>query len=357
VQLAGKLVRRGGVNAIRPGSLLFLQDNSSGVKYLVDTGATVSMLPGPSSAGRSAHPLETVNGAPIATGGERRLNLSFSTTSAAVFNYTWDFLDGEVSGPLIGNDFIKANNWCVDPANNCVRILQSNTVFPASAALSLGKAAAVLPSDCEQLISKFPEVTADDQPFPPAAHGVQHFLETTGQPVTARFRRLDATKLAAAKKIFSTWERSGIIRRSSSAWASPLHLVEKKDGSWRPCGDFRRLNLITAADKYPVPNMGDFMGQIEGCTTFSKLDLKNGYLQVPLHSSAVPKTAVITPFGLFEFLRMPFGLKNAGMSFQRLMDRVMSGLDFVFVYIDDILVASKRQGDTPDCTWPRCSSG
>ena len=70
--------------------------------------------------------------------------------------------------------------------------------------------------------------------------------------------------------------------------------------------------------------MEDFKGLLEGCTVFSKLDLKNGYLQVPLHASAIPKTAIITPFGLFEFLRMPFGLKNAGMSFQRLMDRLMS---------------------------------
>ena len=149
-----------------------------------------------------------------------------------------------------------------------------------------------------------------------------------------------ADKLAAAKKIFNSWEASGIIWRSSSSWASPLHLVKKKDRTWRPCGDFRRLNLVTSADKYLVSNMGDFMGQMEGCSVFSKLDLKNGYLQVPLHSSAIPKTAVITPFGLYEFLRMPFGLKNAGMSFQGLMDRVLSGLPFVFVYIDDILIAS-----------------
>ena len=180
----------------------------------------------------------------------------------------------------------------------------------------------------------------DDKPFPPAAHGVEHFLETTGPPVTACFRRLDTGKLAAAKKIFNNWEASGIVRRSSSSWASPLHLFKKKDGSRRPCGDFRRLNLETSADKYPVPNMGDFTRQIEGCSVFSKLDLKNGYLQVPLHSSAVPKTAVITPFGLYEFLQMPFGLKDASMSFQRLMDRVMAGLPFVFVYIDNILIAS-----------------
>ena len=308
----------------------------------MDTGASVSMLPGPCSSPTSGPPLpqlESVTGTTIATGGERRLTISILAADSSVFSGEWNFIIGDVSGPILGNDFIKANNFCVDPAMSCVRNLQSGAFYPAIASFS-SSTAAVLPSCITNLLNQFPEVVADSKPFPPAAHGVEHHLETTGPPVTARFRRLDAAKLAAAKKIFNNWESSGIIRRSSSSWASPLHLVKKKDGSWRPCGDFRRLNLVTSADKYPVPNMGDFMGQMEGCSIFSKLDLKNGYLQVPLHSSAVPKTAVITPFGLYEFLRMPFGLKNAGMSFQRLMDRVLSGLPFVFVYIDDILIAS-----------------
>ena len=161
--------------------------------------------------------------------------------------------------------------------------------------------------------------------------------------MTSRFRRWDSDKLRAAKEIFSAWERNGIIRRSSSQWSSPLHLVKKKDGSWRPCGNFRRLNLDIKADKYQVPNLADFSSHLEGCTVFSTLDLKNGYLQVPLEPSVVPKTAVITPFGLFEFLRMPFGLKNAGMTFQRFMHRLFNGLDFVFIYINDVLIASKSR--------------
>ena len=118
-------------------------------------------------------------------------------------------------------------------------------------------------------------------------------------------------------------------------------MVHKKDGSWQPCGDFCCLNLVTKANKYPVPNLADFSAQLEGCTVFSTLDLRNGYLQVPLERSAVPKTEVITPFGLFEFLRMPFSLKNTGMTFQRFMDHIFNGLGFIFVYIDDILVASR----------------
>jgi hypothetical protein len=68
-------------------------------------------------------------------------------------------------------------------------------------------------------------------------------------------------------------ERDGIIERSTSPWASPLHMVPKKDGSWRPCGDFRRLNLVTEPDVYPLPNMLDFSERLSGCTVFSKIDL------------------------------------------------------------------------------------
>ncbi len=91
-------------------------------------------------------------------------------------------------------------------------------------------------------------------------------------------------------------------------------------------------------DKYPIPNVQDFTAHLHGCRVFSKLDLKKGYYQVKVADGDVCKTTVITPFGLWEFLRMPFGLRNAGQTFQRLMDQVLAGLDFVFVYLDDILI-------------------
>ena len=118
--------------------------------------------------------------------------------------------------------------------------------------------------------------------------------------------------------------------------------------SWRPCGDYRRLNLVTTPDRYPVLNVQDLASQLTGCTIFSKLDLTIGYYrmrislgyQVPMAPEDVPKTAVATPFGLYEFLRMPFGLCNAGQTFQRLMDHVCAGLNLTFVYLDDVLIVS-----------------
>jgi hypothetical protein len=108
-------------------------------------------------------------------------------------------------------------------------------------------------------------------------------------------------------------------------------------------GDYRHLNLQTVEDKYPLPNMADLLARLDGCTVFSKLDLKKEYLQVPVATADVAKTAIIMPFGLFEFVRMPFGLKNADMTFQCLMDSLLGGLPFAFVYLDDILVASPSE--------------
>ena len=108
-----------------------------------------------------------------------------------------------------------------------------------------------------------------------------------------------------------------------------------------PKKDFRRLNMVTEPDRNLLPNMLDFADWLSGCTVFSKIDLRKGYWQVPVHSNDISKTAVITPFGLYEFLRMAFGLRNAGASFQRMMDRVICWLTFVYCYLDDLRVASR----------------
>jgi hypothetical protein len=118
-------------------------------------------------------------------------------------------------------------------------------------------------------------------------------------------------------------------------------MVPKAEGSWRPCGNYRRLNTVTTPDRYPLPSMLDLSAKLHGCRFFSCVDLVKGYHQIPIAAEDIEKTAIITPFGLFEYLFMPFGLTNAAQSFQRLMDKLFRHLPFVFTYLDDHLIASR----------------
>ena len=135
----------------------------------------------------------------------------------------------------------------------------------------------------------------------------------------------------------------GLCKKASSPWASPLHMVKKPDGSWRPCGDYRRLNVKTEPDHYPLPNIADITNELDGAKYFTKLDLLKGYFQVPVHAADVPKTAIITPFGTYVFFYSTFGLRNAGATFQRLMDNIFGDLSYCICYVDDILIHSKSE--------------
>jgi len=311
--------------------LIYLTDQLSNRRFLVDTGAARSVLPHQSSAPSSGPRLSAANGRPIPAWGSRLVPLRFGGTS-----YTWSFLLAGVDRPILGLDFLAANKLSVDAATG--RVFQSGSALPitpgsSSSSSSLNSLLFSDP-DIHQLLSEFPEVVSDTLSRVPPLHGVQHTIETTGRPLFAKARRLDPAKLAVAEREFAKMEADGIVRRSKSPWASPLHMVPKPDGSWRPCGDYRRLNNATLHDRYPLPNIQDFAANLSGCTIFSKLDLVKGYYQVTMDAADVPKTAIVTPFGLFEFLRMPFGLKNAAQTFQRLMDRIlMACLTALFIWM------------------------
>ena len=145
---------------------------------------------------------------------------------------------------------------------------------------------------------KFKAVVGASKLLPPVKRAVEHLIETTAaRPVASYYHRLDPEQLAAAKAEFASMESQGIICCSKSSWSSPLHMVEKSDGSWQPCGDYRRLNLVTKRDMYPQPHMEDLSAHLASKKVFSKLDLHKGYFQVPVAPQDVPKMAFITRLG------------------------------------------------------------
>ena len=172
---------------------------------------------------------------------------------------------------------------------------------------------------------------------------VKHDIITEGQPIRQKYRRLpEATKPIVVREVHTMLEK-GVIRRSVSPWSSPIVLVRKKDGNWRFCIDFRKVNFVTHKDAYPLPKIEETLDSLSGAKYFSTLDLASGYWQVELKEEAKEKTAFSTPLGLFEFNVMPFGLTNAPATFQRLMECVLAGLSLeqCLVYLDDIIVFSK----------------
>ncbi|KAK1611777.1 hypothetical protein QYE76_035450, partial [Lolium multiflorum] len=137
----------------------------------------------------------------------------------------------------------------------------------------------------------------------------------------------------------------GLIQPSASPWRSPVLFVDKKDGATRLCTDYRKLNDVTIKNKYPLPKIEDLFDQLTGATVFSKIDLRNGYHQLKIRATDIPKTAFTTRYGLYEYNVMSFGLTNAPAYFMNLMNKIfMNFLDkFVVVFIDDILIYSKSE--------------
>lgn len=117
--------------------------------------------------------------------------------------------------------------------------------------------------------------------------------------------------------------------------------VAKPDGSLRLCVDYRALNAVTHTESYPMPQIEELLDVVAPASYISTLDLAKVYYQVPLDESSIPKTAFSTPMGKFEFVRVPFSLKNAPSVFQRLMDTILLGMDSSKAYIDDVVTSTK----------------
>nr|XP_037871837.1 uncharacterized protein LOC101736984 [Bombyx mori]XP_037871838.1 uncharacterized protein LOC101736984 [Bombyx mori] len=325
---------------------LFVTDRTTKTQFLVDTGSDLCVFPRTQLRERRAptsYKLTAANGSTIDTYGYSQLNLDLGLRR----NYPWRFIVADVTKPIIGVDFLCHYNLIVDCKNR--KLIDDTTTLSAPASLAsntnyiLSVKVPTGDSHYHALLSRdFPEITRPAGTQRTVSHNTQHHIRTTpGPPVACAPRRLAPEKLKVAKAEFESMLADGTARPSDSPWSSPLHLAPKKDNGWRPCGDYRQLNARTIPDRYPVRHIHDFAHNIAGCSTFSTIDLVKAYNQIPVCVDDIPKTAITTPFGMYEFPFMTFGLRNASQTFQRFVDEMMRGLDFVYCYLDDFLIFSR----------------
>ena len=172
---------------------------------------------------------------------------------------------------------------------------------------------------------------------------VKHRIDTgLAPPIRQPLRRTPKGFEDEEEKYLKQQIDAGVVVPSSSAWASPVCLVRKKDGSVRWCVDYRRLNDVTTMDAYPLPRIDTCLDCLPKARYFSTADLQHGYWQLKIDSRDQCKTAFITKYGLFEYTKLPMGLSSAPSTFQRCMELVFRGLQWksLLIYLDDLIIFS-----------------
>ncbi|GFV63941.1 retrovirus-related Pol polyprotein from transposon 17.6 [Trichonephila clavipes] len=310
-------------------SRLFLLDRKSGQKFLMDSGSEICVIPPSPTMNKSPQSnfsLFAANNTKIPAYGMVRKELNLGLRRP----FIWTFIIADVSSPIIGVDFLKHFNLLIDLKKKRLVDVETSLftpcVFPNIVQPSILTVDANI--SFKIILSEYPDLSNPSLISKSASHGTVHHIITTGPPVTARPRRLHPKLYDAVKVEFEFRLAQGIIRPSKSPWSS-LHVVPKSDSTVRPVGDYRQLNSVTEFDSYPMLYLNDFAHALHGKRIFSKIYIFKAFHQIPIAECDIPKTAVTTPWGLYEYTHLCFGLLNAPQTFMRFMHEVLRGLPFV----------------------------
>ena len=190
--------------------------------------------------------------------------------------------------------------------------------------------------ELEAVLERFPDVFRE---VPGRTTVTSHAIHVgDAVPIRQRAYRIPYAQSEVVQGEIEKMLEAKVIIPSKSLWASPIVIVGKKDGGVRFCVDYRKLNQVAKLDAYPMPRIDEVIDKISPAKYITTLDLAKGYWQIPLSPESKEKTAFVTPFGLYEFEVMPFGLHNAPATFQRMMDHVLQGCEsFAGAYLDDVI--------------------
>ena len=188
----------------------------------------------------------------------------------------------------------------------------------------------------QEVVKKYERIFTD---VPGHANIIEHEVKlTSDEPIRSKLYTIPYNARESLKRDIRDMERMGVIRESKSPYSSPVVIVRKKDGTNRVCVDFRKLNCITEFDPTPMPTAEDIFQKMSKAKYLTKLDLSNGYWQIPVAAKDIPKTVFVTPDGSYEFVKMPFGMMNSGATLVRAIRKLLEDLEEADNYVDDIVI-------------------
>ena len=194
-----------------------------------------------------------------------------------------------------------------------------------------------------EVITQYREVFPD---VPSKTNLIEHDVDVgDSAPIKQHPYRVSPMKKELLDKEVQYMLENDIIEESQSNWSSPCILVPKHDGGFRFCTDFRKVNDKTKSDSFPIPRIADCIDQIGNAKFVSTFDMLKGYWQVPLTQRAREISAFVTPSGLYQYKVMPFGMKNAPATFQRMVNKLVRNIDGCEGYIDDVVIFSDNWSD------------
>ena len=376
-----------------------LFDAASKQHILLDSGSQVSAYPPEPGDQETGKYLKAVNGSRIKCYGHKQITIKIGRKE-----YHHYVIKADIKSPVLGWDFIRKNRfdfiwndfgditindkkakisdtltYKALPLEQSLKLkklarldsqeqlshpgavgLEANRLFAQIASIeSLGVEEEVKKvsldemenSPYKQLLQKYPNLLVQKFNSEESKSGVIHRIITKpdAKPCRAKVRKLlpGSPKEIKAKEAWFELVRLGIVEKVdpsiSNTYSSPLHFAQKSDGSLRPVGDYRLLNLQTQLDQYPLPHLRDWTHKIAGCNIFSKVDLQKAFHQIILDKRDRFKTALATPWGMYQFRRLSMGMQNSAQAFQRLVDSVVGDMKSVFCYLDDLIIFSKSQ--------------
>ena len=339
------------------------------ISALLDTGAaaslialsTIEKLPKnqiehrKETADKSVH-FRSISGEKIKSLGYCNIKFKIDSEPPLYFKHPFYVVKNLDENCILGIDYMMKNNLSIFPHEGAIAIKRNdehtaifvnNSIPVRGIEFEERKTSLNVPDEfksrIEELLQQYPNCYAEKMSQLGAANIINHRIETKGPPIFEKLRRTPQALRIHVKAQIDEMLENGIIRESSSPYAAAIVMVKKKDGKYRMCVDYRRLNAVTIKDKYPLPNITDTIDELNGAAYFTSLDLFSGYWQLGLHEEDKHKTAFICELGQFEFNRLPFGLVNSPSIFQRTMNKLFKSVlhQFVLCYVDDAIIYSR----------------